>query len=143
MDGRAFLQSARDLLAVPSGANRRAAAGRAYYALLHEGRGALDRWGFVIPPRESLHRFVRLRFVLAAHPDLIQVGRALEDLGQLRNQADYQLATPGPFATAARAVQAVGPAPTALNLLDQGGGGPARRAAGLPPPPAARAPGPP
>src|SRR4051794_12933493 len=131
MDGRAFLQSARDLLAVPSEANRRAAAGRAYYALLHEGRGALDRWGFVIPPRESLHRFVRLRFVLAAHPDLIQVGRALEDLGQLRNQADYQLATPGPFATAARAVQAVALAQTAINLLDQVEADPARRAAAI------------
>src|SRR5919206_5183336 len=99
MFGRAFLTSARDLLASPSEANRRAAAGRAYYALLHEGRAALDRWGFPLPPGESLHRFVRLRFGFAAHADLIPVRDALDALGQLRNQADYQLVTPGPFAT--------------------------------------------
>jgi hypothetical protein len=69
MNGRDFLRSARDLLANPSEANWRSAAGRAYYALLHEGRVALERWGFPLPPRTDLHAFVRLRFSYANHPD--------------------------------------------------------------------------
>src|SRR4051794_36179591 len=107
MNGRAFLQSARDLLTIPSEANRRSAAGRAYYALLHEGRIALERWGFPIPPRENIHTFVRLRFTYPAHSDLRRVGQALEQLGRLRNQADYRLTTPGPFASDADVVRAV------------------------------------
>src|SRR5579885_2662550 len=108
MDGRAFLQSARDLLAVPSEANWRSATGRAYYALLHEGRAALDRWGFPLPPREDLHRFVRLRFTFGSHPDARAVGRTLDDLSQWRNQADYQLGSPGQFSAGGPAASAVG-----------------------------------
>jgi hypothetical protein len=131
MDGRAFLQSARHLLTAPTEANRRAAAGRAYYALLHEGRAALERWGFPLPPNESLHRFVRLRFVYAADADLRQVGDALDRLGQLRNQADYQLANPGPFASDARAAQAVALAQAQVDRLDQIEADPVRRAAAI------------
>ena len=85
MDGRAFLQSARDLLATSSEANWRSAAGRAYYALLHEARAVLDRWSFPTPPGQSIHTFVRLRFTYAASAELKQVGRDLEGLGLLRN----------------------------------------------------------
>jgi hypothetical protein len=51
MDGRAFLDSARHLLAAPSEANRRSAAGRLCLALLHEARVALERWGFPLLPQ--------------------------------------------------------------------------------------------
>jgi hypothetical protein len=92
--------------------------GRAYYALLHEGRKALDRWGFPLPPREDLHRFVRMRFGFAAHPDAVPVGQALDELGQWRNHADYRLASPGIFASDTRTTQAVNRAQTTIDLLD-------------------------
>jgi hypothetical protein len=131
MDGRAFLQSARDLLTRPSEANWRTAAGRAYYALLHEGRVALDRWGFPLPPRDNIHSFVRLRFTFPAHQDLRHVGDALDELTRLRNQADYHLAGPGRFASGVRATQAVVRAQAAIDLLDQIDADPARRAAAI------------
>jgi hypothetical protein len=131
MYGRAFLGSARDLLARPSEPNWRSAAGRAYYALLHEARAALDRWGFPLPPREDLHRFVRLSLSYAAHPDVRQVADTLDWLSRLRNEADYRLAAPGSFASDRRATQAVDSAQAAVDLLDQVEADPARRAAAV------------
>jgi hypothetical protein len=131
MFGRAFLDSARDLLTNPSEANWRSAAGRSYYALLHEGRAALDRWGFPLPPRENIHNFVRLTFRYAAHADLRQVSNTLEELSRLRNEADYRLAVPGSFASDSRATQAVDAAQDAVDLLDQVEADPARRAAAI------------
>ena len=131
MFGRAFLGSARHLLASPSEANRRSAAGRAYYGLLHEGRATLDSWGFPLPPRENIHNFVRLTFRYAAHPDLRQVSDTLEQLSRLRNEADYRLAVPGFFASDRRAIQAVDEAQDAVDLLDQVEADPARRAAAV------------
>jgi hypothetical protein len=125
------LGAARHLLSAPSEANRRAAAGRVYYALLHEGRAALERWGFPMPPGEHVHRFVRLRFTQPAHPDLRQVGDALDELARLRNRADYQLAAPGPFSTDRPALNALTLAETAIDLLDQIEADPARRAAAI------------
>src|SRR5437870_1788481 len=96
MDGRAFLASAIRLLGAPSEENWRSATGRAYYGLLHEGQVALDRWGFPLPPHESIHTFVRLRFAYAANPDLRPSANALDKLVKLRNHADYRLTVPGP-----------------------------------------------
>ncbi|HZY84519.1 MAG TPA: hypothetical protein VFE78_06795 [Gemmataceae bacterium] len=131
MGGREFLQSARHLLADPSEANWRSATGRAYYALLHEGRAVLDRWGFPLPPRESIHAFVRRHFAYPVHPDLGQVDNAFDDLSRWRNQADYHLGTLGLFASAALAHQAVALARSRIDLLDQIDGDPARRAAAV------------
>jgi len=131
MDGRAFLQSARHLLADPSESNWRSAAGRAYYALLHECRAALERWGFPLLPRESIHSFVRVRFDYPANSDVRQVGVALGRLSLLRNAADYRLASPGKFAGAAEADAAVQWAEKAIDLLDQIDADPARRAAAV------------
>jgi hypothetical protein len=63
MDGRAFLTVARRLAHEHTEADWRSAAGRAYYALLLEGKAAFQRWGFTPPPRDQIHRFVRLCFV--------------------------------------------------------------------------------
>ena len=131
MDGRAFLQSARHLLATPSEANRRSAAGRAYYALLHEGRAVLERWGFPLPPRDSIHTFVRLRFTYPADADVQKVGAAFDFLSKLRTAADYRLASPGPFATAVDTDDAVQRAAAAIDLLDQIDADPARRTAAV------------
>jgi hypothetical protein len=129
MDGREFLQSARDLLAVPCERNWRSAAGRAYYALLHEGQTTLQRWGFPKLAQENLHVFVRRRFVFTPHPDLQAVGRALDRLSHLRNQGDYQLSTSGPFAGAPDATNAVAMAASMVALLDAINADPVRSAA--------------
>src|SRR5438552_14087952 len=77
MDGRAFLDIARELNRGGTEAHWRAAAGRAYYALFLEGRTTLERWGFVPGRRDPIHSFVRLRFDYAPDPDLKEVGKAL------------------------------------------------------------------
>jgi len=50
MDGRAFLGVAQEMALGRTEAHWRAAVGRAYYALMLEGRDFLQRWGFVPPP---------------------------------------------------------------------------------------------
>jgi uncharacterized protein (UPF0332 family) len=119
MDGRTFLDVARELIQGQSEAHWRTAAGRAYYSLILEARAALLRWGILIPPRDSVHAAVRLRFLYASDPDLHQFGLTLDDLGQLRNEADYRLSRAGSFATAAAATRAVNQAVQALAALDQ------------------------
>ena len=131
MDGRAFLVVAQELQIGLTEAHRRAAVGRAYYALLHEGFAALLRWGIAMPPRESLHSFVRLRFNYSGDVDLNRVGWLMDELARLRNQADYQLAGPGPFAAPGRSGQAVNDARAAIAMLDRIEADPQRRAAAI------------
>lgn len=127
MDGREFLRIAQELAAGRTEAHWRAAAGRAYYALMLTARDQLERWGFMCPPRENVHTFVRLRFFTAANADLQLIGSRLERLGRLRNQADYQLTLARPFRSAAVSSQAIASAQGALARLDQIDGDPARR----------------
>jgi hypothetical protein len=131
MDGRAFLDVAQRLAKESTEADWRTAAGRAYYALLEEGRLMLKRWGFTPGPREPLHSFVRLRFVYATDQDLKDIGWKLDDLVRLRNKADYQLEKPGPFASDAAAQGAVSMARDAIALLDGIDGDPTHRAAAI------------
>jgi hypothetical protein len=131
MDGRAFLDVARRLAQQRTEADWRTASGRAYYSLLLEGKAALERWGFLSPPRDRVHRYVRLCFTYASERDLKTVGRTLEALLILRNEADYEPKTPGKFASAAAAQQAVRDAASALSLLDQIDGDAGRRAAAI------------
>jgi len=119
MDGRAFLDIAKELSQGATEGHWRTAAGRAYYALFLEGRTALARWGFQVPPPPGVHSWVRLRFVYAPDPDLKEFGNALERLGRLRNEADYALSVPGPFASPARVKRAVKDVEQNLNRLDQ------------------------
>ena len=91
MRGRQFLELAREILKGGSERHRRGAAGRAYYALMLECRDALDAWGFTAPRRDAVHGFVRQRFDSTANADLRAIHAALEALGKLRNEADYDL----------------------------------------------------
>lgn len=119
MDGSDFLTIARELAQGVSEAHRRAACGRAYYALMLESRDALRRWGFAIPPRDQVHTFVRLRFDYAKNSDAKAIGAALEWLKWLRNRADYQLVAIVDFNTPKLMLQAIQEAQMALALLDQ------------------------
>ncbi|HZW30642.1 MAG TPA: hypothetical protein VFF52_08055 [Isosphaeraceae bacterium] len=107
MDGRAFLDGARELAAGSSEAHWRSSVGRAYSALLHEVLDTLRRWGFTLPPRDKVHTFARLKLIYATDPHLKQIGLTLEALGRLRNAADYQMSLPGPFVSARIAAQAL------------------------------------
>jgi hypothetical protein len=84
-----------------------------------EGRAALARWGFTPPPRDQVHHFVRLRFLYVADGDLKKVGQVLERAVRLRNQADYELAAPGRFASASQVRSIIDEVDAHLALLDQ------------------------
>jgi hypothetical protein len=131
MDGRAFLKVAQALAQGVTEADWRSAANRAYYALMLEAREALLRWGFPLPHRDQVHSFVRLRFITANDRDLKAIGQALEELGRLRNMADYQLGYFVRFRSAGTAQQSVQDARTAIALLDTCEADPVRRAAAI------------
>ena len=131
MDGRAFLDVARELAAGSSEPHWRSSVGRSYYALLHEVLGTLQRWGFSLPPRDKVHTFARLKLVYATDPDLKRIGLTLEALGRLRNAADYQLLTSGPFLSARIATSALADSEAAILLVDAIEADPARRQAAV------------
>ncbi len=131
MQGRAFLEVARDLTTGASEAHWRGVAVHAYYALLLECRDALARWGFPAPPRQSVHAYVRLRFSYASDADVRTIGDRLDKLVQLRNQASYDLSPLPHFASPARVQRAVQESEDALALLDAIEADPARLAAAI------------
>jgi hypothetical protein len=131
MDGRDFLKVAQGLASGPEEAYWRSAVGRAYYALIHEGRALLERWGFVPPPKADLHKFVRFRFTNPADVDLKWIGDVVDRLSRWRNQCDYQLGLPGLYSTPKRAQNAVADTAAALALMDQLDADPVRRAAAV------------
>jgi hypothetical protein len=93
---------------------------------LHEVLGTFRRWGLALPPRDKVHTFARLKFVYASDSDLKRIGLTLEALAQLRNAADYQLGTSGPFVSPTIAVSALADAESAVALLDAIEADPAR-----------------
>lgn len=129
MNGRAFLDVAGELVRSVSEAHWRTATGRAYYGLLLECRDALERWGFKTPPRDQVHAYVRLRFIYCPDADMQEIGQRLEELGKLRNRADYQLGPHRDFASPAVANLAVQKARQALSWLDQAAADLPRRSA--------------
>src|SRR5262245_50061128 len=113
MNGREFLDVARDLATGPAEAHWRSACGRAYYSLFLEGREALVRWGIPLPLHQPLHGVVRLRFTLPPHSDLKHNGYKLDSLAATRALADYRLQA-GLFPNNASALQAIDEAFAAL-----------------------------
>jgi hypothetical protein len=128
MDGRAFLESARLLMATPTEANRRSAVGRAYYAALNETRAALARWGFSVPPGVDVEEFVNTRFYLAMDMDAVRVSDVLVRLQRNREIADYSLTEAVSFADESMVRDLLLLAEIGIDLLDQIEADPVRRA---------------
>lgn len=131
MQARDFLQSARRLLSAPSEANRRSAVGRAYLALLHEARAALERWGFPLPSDETLHHSVRDHFGACPSMDLLRVETALKQLQLQFLAADYDLTVALPFSDDASIQLAITLAEVTVQLLDQIDNDPLRKRTAL------------
>lgn len=131
MQGREYLELAREWVTGTRERHWRGTVGRAYYAVFLECRQALFRWGFQPSPRENIHTYVRLRFTYPADPDIKNIGDALDWLSRQRNKADYDLSVLAEFTTATTARKAVRIAAVALNLLDAIEADPARRSAAI------------
>jgi hypothetical protein len=131
MQGREFLQLAREQLAGGLPRHRRGAMIHAYYALLLECREAMDRWGLPPLTRLQVHAQVRLRLFYSTDSDLQQVAKVLEDLGTDRNRANYDLSDDLLFAVPQFARDNVQAAEAALALLDAIDADPVRRAAAI------------
>jgi hypothetical protein len=129
MQGRAFLEVARELSLGTTEAHWRATVIHAYYALILECRDVLARWSIAIPLHQSVHSSVRLRFLYATDPDLNDVGRALDKWCQRRNRASYNLSALPDFASGQIAQNAIAEIVAALALLDAIESDPVRRAA--------------
>ncbi len=118
MKGRGFLDVARDVLSKATEPHWRATVIHAYYALMLECRDALARWSISIAPRQNVHSAVRLRFLYASDPDLKRIGSKLDDWGQHRNDANYNLVPLRQFASDALAQRAIKEVTATLALLD-------------------------
>jgi hypothetical protein len=118
VQGRDFLDLAREIIRGGTEKHWRGAAGRAYYALMLECRDALFRWGFALPLRETVHTFARDRFQAPNHRDLRAIGDPLARLGRLRNRADYEFGPLRDFSTAGPAQLSLTEAAAALVVLD-------------------------
>jgi hypothetical protein len=87
MQGREILNVARDTVLRGTEEYWRATVVHAYYALFLECRDALIRWGLRIPRQQSVHSYVRFRFLHAMDADLKRTGNMLEALLIDRNRA--------------------------------------------------------
>jgi hypothetical protein len=76
-----------------------------------------------------VHSHVRLKFVFATDPDIKGLGDVLDDLGRLRNRANYILSSLPEFADATEALRSIDKAADAIALLDAIEADPARLAA--------------
>lgn len=131
MNGRQFLDLAREVATGATELHWRGSAIHTYYALLLECRDVQIRWGLPIPHRHNLHATVRLRFQYATERTPKRIGDFLERLVNLRNLASYELSTRIEFQNSQAAIRAIQMANDALALLDAIEADPARRVAAI------------
>jgi hypothetical protein len=131
MQGRAFLDQARDSLPGTKPRQRRAAIIHAYYALLLECREAMIRWGLPTLQRLQVHSQVRLRLIYSTDAELNDIGHLLERMGQHRNDASYNLSNLPIFDTPVAATDHIQKAADAIARLDAIDADPVRRAVAI------------
>ncbi|HKI33165.1 MAG TPA: HEPN domain-containing protein [Gemmataceae bacterium] len=69
----------------------RSATSRAYYAAFHAARDLFRGLGFVVPRADAAHKYLAFRLQNSGNTQLRDAGRELDDLRQLRNEADYDI----------------------------------------------------
>lgn len=131
MQGREFLDLAREIVGNGGERHWRGAHIHAYYALLLEGREVLARWGFPAPSVHTVHHHVRNKLTFASDKDLKSIGITLDHLSQRRSWASYLLGPHVRHASEAAARQSIQQAADALVLLDSLVADPVRRAAAM------------
>ena len=131
MNGRGFLDVAKELCRRSTEGHWRTAAGRAYYGLLWEAWTGLERWGLSVPRHQSVHYLVRTQLIYAADADLHEVGKMLDRLADLRNKADYWRTGTNRFASSQWANAATKDAEAGMDRLTQVEGDPTRLAAAI------------
>lgn len=132
MQGREFLELARDLLTTGSSSRHwRGVMIHVYYALLLECRETMTGWGLPPPARHQLHFEVRRRLTSSSSRDLKDVGHVLEQRGIDRNAANYDLRDLPAFASPVLAQKALKLVAAALAQLDAIDADPARRTAAI------------
>jgi hypothetical protein len=131
MQGRDFLDLAREIVGNGGERHWRGAHIHSYYALLLESREALARWGFPAPSVHTVHHHVRNKLTYAADKDLKTLGITLDHLSQRRSWASYLLGPHARHASEAAARQSIQQAADAVVLLDALEADPVRRAAAM------------
>jgi len=89
MNWREFLTLATRLATSTTEAEWRTAVSRAYYAAFHVARRLFSDLNFVVPRADRAHRYLVFRLSNSGILSVEQIGRDLETLRRLRNQADY------------------------------------------------------
>lgn len=89
MDFRDFLIVAEQLARGDLEAQWRSAVSRAYYAAFHVAGGFLRDLGFAVPRSDRAHAFLWLRLSNCGDAGMLDAGRLLQDMRNLRNRADY------------------------------------------------------
>ena len=131
MQGRAFLDIARELVSGGTESHWRATVVQAYYSLFLECRDALTGWRIAVPLRQNVHTSVRLRYLYAANSELKKLGRTLDEWCLHRNHASYHLSTLAKFTSEGLAQDSLTEITAALALLDAIESDPMRRAAAI------------
>ncbi len=93
MDGKDFIQVAKDLTKGLSEAHWRSSISRSYYAAFHRSRQFVVRKGTQVPPTGNAHMIVRDCLIASKDPEVSALGSILGDLHAKRRKADYDLDT--------------------------------------------------
>jgi hypothetical protein len=124
MQGRTYLDLAREVVTGGDELHWRGATIHAYYALVLECRDTLRRWGVIIPRTQIVHTSVRLRLLYATNADLNRIARELDWMGKRRNNASYDMSLMSHFTSDRVAQNAITSASDMLALLDAIDGAP-------------------
>jgi uncharacterized protein (UPF0332 family) len=123
MDGRDFLEVARDLASGSREADWRSAVSRAYYAAFHVARLFMEEVGFTVPRADRAHAHIWLRLANSGDPQTSRAGNELKALREVRNLCDYDLRR---GVVQAFAVAQVKQAEDLIRVLDAGRAEPTR-----------------
>ena len=116
MQGRDFLDVAKNLSRSQFEASLRSAISRAYYALLNTAAQLLMELGFSVEQGPGVHGQVRNRFFNCGIEQLGEFSSTLDELRRQRNEADYNMKS-NAFQNQAICALRIAKAETAIRLL--------------------------